>query len=169
VLEHKDHSERDDLTGEHKYGDAGQVVLLIVFLAVWIIDSFVAHYTDFPAQYVPLWMRLIAGGAILISSGYIARTGLNIVFDKSKTHTGVIREGLFNRVRHPVYLGSMLFYLGLTAITLSIATAIIWLAGLVFYNFISAYEEKLLLERFGNEYKSYMTEVPRWFPRLRIR
>ncbi len=165
TLERKAHGERNDLTGEHKYGDAGQVVLLVVFLIVWVVDSFLVHYTDFLAQYVPLYLRLTAGGVIVIISGYLAKSGLNIVFDKSREHTGVIREGIFNRVRHPVYLGSALFYVGLIAMTLSIASVVVCLAGMVFYNSIAAYEEKLLLERFGDEYRKYMSEIPRWIPR----
>ena len=32
--------ERDDLTGEHRLGDAGQAVLVCLFAAVWIADTF---------------------------------------------------------------------------------------------------------------------------------
>ncbi|MEW6411937.1 MAG: isoprenylcysteine carboxylmethyltransferase family protein [Candidatus Zixiibacteriota bacterium] len=164
MLERKAHHDRDDLAGEHEFGDAGQVLLLVVFLVVWIGDSFIRHYTDFLARWVPVYGRITAGALILILSGYIAKSGLSIVFDDTRVHTGVIREGIFGRVRHPVYLGSLLFYLGLTVITFSIASAVVLLLAIVFYSYIASYEERLLIEKFGDEYRKYRGEVPRWFP-----
>jgi len=36
----------EDLTGEHRLGDAGQLVLFIIFMAVWITDSFFFKYSS---------------------------------------------------------------------------------------------------------------------------
>jgi protein-S-isoprenylcysteine O-methyltransferase Ste14 len=38
---------------------------------------------------------------------------------------------------------------------------------IAFWYSISRYEERLLLERFGDDYASYMCDVPLWFPRIR--
>ena len=38
-------SHRDDLTGEHKWGDAGQIICALLFFGVWAIDSFYLRYT----------------------------------------------------------------------------------------------------------------------------
>jgi protein-S-isoprenylcysteine O-methyltransferase Ste14 len=35
----------------------------------------------------------------------------------------------------------------------------------IFYDFIAAYEEKLLEKKLGQDYREYKKEVPRWFPR----
>jgi hypothetical protein len=32
--------QRDDLTGEHPFGDAGQIIFALLFLGIWIADSF---------------------------------------------------------------------------------------------------------------------------------
>ncbi len=41
------HRQRADLLDDHPWGDAGQIVLLILFFAVWIGDSFFLRYTTF--------------------------------------------------------------------------------------------------------------------------
>jgi protein-S-isoprenylcysteine O-methyltransferase Ste14 len=44
---------------------------------------------------------------------------------------------------------------------------VVWIMAFLFLHFISRFEEKLLLDRFGEEYEQYMREVPMWIPRLR--
>jgi protein-S-isoprenylcysteine O-methyltransferase Ste14 len=105
----------------------------------------------------------------LALSGYLARTGLSIVFGGEKEKPGVIRKSVFNVVRHPVYLSEILLYLGLLILSISLTAAVVWIMAIGFLHYISRYEEKLLLGRFGKEYEQYMREVPMWFPRLRKR
>jgi protein-S-isoprenylcysteine O-methyltransferase Ste14 len=163
----KRHADRDDLAGEHKCGDLGQIVFLFLFLIVWAADSFFLHYTDFVAQHIPLWLRLVVGVIVIAVSLYFAKAGLKIVFGETREIPGVISDGVFGMVRHPIYLGSVLFYLGMIIFTLSLAAVGVWLAILVFYHYISLYEERLLLAKFGNDYAEYMKKVPMWLPRLK--
>ena len=160
---------RDDLTGEHTVGDAGQIVLACIFAATWIADTFFFKYTTFLNQYVPSGVRTPFGVLLLVLSGYMARTGLSIVFDEERENPGVIRKSVFNIVRHPIYLSEILLYLGLLMLSISIAAAVVWIIAIVFLHQISRYEEKLLITRFGEEYKQYMHEVPMWIPRFRKR
>jgi protein-S-isoprenylcysteine O-methyltransferase Ste14 len=167
-LKVKRHKDRDDLTGEHVWGDAGQVILLLIFLVVWILDSFIFQFSTVLSHYVPLYVRMPASLVIWYCAGYLARSGLRIIFGETREQPIVIRKGVFNRVRHPIYLGSLLFLFGFSVLTLSVFSLILWLGIFVFYHFISRYEEKLLLNKFGAEYEKYMSEVPMWIPRLRI-
>jgi protein-S-isoprenylcysteine O-methyltransferase Ste14 len=43
---------------------------------------------------------------------------------------------------------------------------VIWIIAIVFLHYISKYEEKLLVARFGDDYRQYMRDVPMYFPRL---
>ena len=79
----------------------------------------------------------------------------------------MIRDGAFGRVRHPIYLGSIVIYLGFVVSTMSVLTAVIWIVIISFYHFLARYEEKLLLEKFGQDYEQYMNEIPMWIPSLR--
>jgi protein-S-isoprenylcysteine O-methyltransferase Ste14 len=167
-IRYKRHGDRNDLAGEHTMGDTGQIILLLIFLVVWGVDSFIFKYSTFLSNYIPFYVRLPIILVILSVSAYFARSGLRVVFVEIREPPIVIRKGVFNVVRHPIYLGSLLFYLGLSVLTLSVFSVIIWLGIIAFYHFISRYEEKLLLDKFGIEYEKYMSEVPMWIPRLNL-
>jgi protein-S-isoprenylcysteine O-methyltransferase Ste14 len=157
---------RDDLTGEHKFGDAGQLIIAIIFLLVWILDSFVLKYTAFFNHYFPLAAQVPLGLITILGAFFLARAGMKTVFGEVKENPGVIREGVFKWVRHPIYLSEILFYLGLLFFRTSLAAAVIWIIAIVFLTSISRYEEKLLLARFGDDYRQYMNDVGMFFPKF---
>ena len=74
------HAHRADLTGEHAAGDAGQLILFFVFLAVWITDAFVFEYSTLLNDYIPLYVRIPLGSIVLVVAAYMAWTGMRIVF-----------------------------------------------------------------------------------------
>ena len=163
----KRHHHRDDLIGEHAAGDAGQMALAFMFTAIWILDTFFLKYTIFLNHYVPLIVKIPIGVVLLILSGYLARTGLSIVFGEKRDKPSVIRKSVFNIIRHPIYLSEILLYLGLLMLSISLAAAVVWIIAILFLHYISRYEERQLLARFGKEYEQYIQEVPMWIPRLR--
>ena len=156
---------RGNLAGEHRIGDIGQITLYCLFMALWISDM-VLNYSNFLNEYIPAVIRLPIGIIILIISGYVAGTGLWIIFGKKSQPQGVVRKGVFRFVRHPIYLSEMLLYLGLLFLNISLAAALVWIMAILFLHYISRYEEKLLLVRFGKEYEQYMRDVPMWIPRI---
>jgi protein-S-isoprenylcysteine O-methyltransferase Ste14 len=159
------HQHRDNLAGEHRLSDIGQITLYCLFMALWLSDMFLG-YSNFLNEYVPSLIRSPIGVLLLILAGYMAGTGLSIMFGKKAGPQGVIRKGVFRFVRHPIYLSEVILYLALLLLNISLAAALIWVIAIFFLHYISRYEEKLLLARFGDEYKQYMKEVPMWFPRL---
>ena len=163
----KAHRHREDLTGEHKTGDAGQAIFALLFMTVWITDTFVFEKTTFLNQIIPNVLRTSLGVIILVFSGWLVIRSMHLVFGEVPDEPRVIRKGPFKLVRHPIYLSEILLYFGLLLFSISLAAAVVWLGSIVFLHFISRYEEKLLLQRFGDEYKRYMQEVPMWFPRLK--
>jgi len=165
----REQQQRDDLTGEHTVGDAGQLILACLFIATWLADTIVFQHTTFLNQYVPSGIQLPAGIILLALAGYLAKAGLSIVFGEVREKPAVIRKGVFGIVRHPVYLSEILVYLGLLILSMSLAAAIVWVITIGFLYYISRYEERKLLARFGEDYAQYMREVPMWFPRPRKR
>jgi protein-S-isoprenylcysteine O-methyltransferase Ste14 len=85
-----------------------------------------------------------------------------------KKGKNLVRTGPYAIVRNPLYIGNITIAAGL-----SILSELIWMVPiLIFYLFILyhlvvLYEEKKLLRRWAEEYRAYLTEVPRWIPRLR--
>lgn len=162
------HTHREDLIGEHKYGDLGQLILLILFLVVWILDSFIFKYTTFPNGYASLLIRLPLALIVFYLGIYLAKAGHDIIFGEVREKPGVVDHGVFGKTRHPLYLAAILFYVGLLLLSFSIIAASVWLIIVVFYNFIALHEEKMLTEAFGDEYTTYMIKVPRWLPKLKL-
>jgi protein-S-isoprenylcysteine O-methyltransferase Ste14 len=158
---------RDDLTGEHPLGDAGQLILFFLFLAVWMTDSLFFKYSSFLNEYVPLAVRITLGVIMLVTSGYLAWDGMSRLFGEVRKKPELIRKGVFGIVRHPVYLSEILLYLGLIFFSISLAAVAVWIVGIAFMHYISRYEERLLLAQFGEEYEQYMKDVPMYFPRIR--
>jgi protein-S-isoprenylcysteine O-methyltransferase Ste14 len=169
-MQNNQHSPRahwDQLTGEHRLGDAGQLLLAVVFFIVWIGDTFFLRWTTFLNPYVPLWIRIPVAAGLMVLAGWMARTGLSIVFGQEREEQGVIRESVFGVVRHPIYLSELLLYLGFLILSLSLAAGGVWLVAIGFLHAISRHEERLLLARFGEAYERYKRDVPMWIPRLR--
>ncbi|MFC2084698.1 methyltransferase family protein [Bacteroidota bacterium] len=162
----KKHDGREDLTGEHSLGDLGQIILLIFFLIAWVIDSFVINYSTFLSQYIPLLVRIPLSVIILFCAGYIARSGLKLVFGEKRDEPSVIKGSVFSIVRHPIYLSAILLYLGLLILTFSIIATFLWGLIVLFYYYLSKYEERLLIQRFGKEYEDYIKAVPMLIPRM---
>jgi protein-S-isoprenylcysteine O-methyltransferase Ste14 len=158
---------RSDLVGEHPFGDAGQLMFACLFFVVWGLDTFVLKATTWLNPHIPLWVRIAFGLGLLVVSGYLAAKGLSIVFGETRDQPRVIRKSVFAVVRHPIYLSEIVLYLGFLVISLSLAAAVVWASAFLFLHFISRYEERLLLQRFGDDYARYMREVPMWIPRLR--
>jgi protein-S-isoprenylcysteine O-methyltransferase Ste14 len=163
------HGQRKDLAGEHALSDIGQLLLLFTFLTAWILDSFVFGYSTLLSDSAMLYVKVPFFVIILFCGVYLARAGLSIVFGEIRGEPAVIRKGVFGIVRHPIYLASILFYLGLLVISFSIIATGIWFLIIAFYYFNSKYEEKLLMDKFGRDYEEYKKEVPMLIPRLRKR
>ena len=162
----KCHEQRDDLTGEPPLGHTGQILFGLLFAGVWIADSFFLKYTTQLNDYIPVAFRIPIGILLLFLSVYCTWAGLKIVFNDVRETPSVIRNGIFGLVRHPIYLSEVLLYLGLFMISMSLAAALVLFGAGVFLYYICRYEERLLLERFGDDYRSYTLEVGMWVPRL---
>jgi protein-S-isoprenylcysteine O-methyltransferase Ste14 len=154
-------------TGEHPFGDKGQLVGLVIFLIVWGLDSFVFRLTTFPARYVPWRLRLALAALVFILAVLLALSGHRAVPHETEGEPRVITDGAFARVRHPLYMGSILAFLSLVLLTLSLAAFAVFVGLFAFYNVIAAYEERWMAGRFGRAYEDYRKAVPRWVPRFR--
>ncbi len=162
--EHHNYKARPDLTGEHKFGDAGQLIFLFLFIVVWCGDNLFLHKTTMFNDMIPLYIRAPFGIVLLIFSGYLAMKSINIVFGERRKTPSVIRKGVYGIMRHPMYVSEILLYLGLIIISISIAAIFVLILAIIFLYLISRYEEKLLLQRFGNDYQNYMNETSMWIP-----
>jgi protein-S-isoprenylcysteine O-methyltransferase Ste14 len=78
----------------------------------------------------------------------------------------LVTTGPYGVVRHPIYLGAFIF---LAALALLAANLLIILPTIALLTLLYAQlpeEERMLIERFGDEYRNYMKRTPRLIPGL---
>jgi protein-S-isoprenylcysteine O-methyltransferase Ste14 len=151
--------------GEHPLGDLGQLICAGLFLVVWAGDSFILCKSTFLSNDIPLSIRLVIFGLALFTAVYLFKSG-HVVVSHGSRPNHVVSAGAFKYVRHPLYLASILTYLGLTISTMSLFSLVLLVGIFIFHNYIANYEEKLLGGRFGEEYRSYKKKTGKWVPRM---
>jgi protein-S-isoprenylcysteine O-methyltransferase Ste14 len=165
-----DYSKMAKPNGEHPFGDLGQLILLGLFLVIWVGDSFVLHLSTFLSSYVPLPLRLLVTALALIAAFLLVKSGHVVTShgNHGQLPTSLVMTGAFRYVRHPLYLGCLLVYLGLAVATASLlALALLVVAIFPFYNFIATYEESLLEDLFGESYRTYRQTTGKWLPKMK--
>jgi len=163
---YKDHENRPDLAGEHPFGDTLQLIMLIIFSIVITADFFIFQTYDYFGGNIPLIIRFPIGLVLIAFGGWLALRGIQIVFRDLRPEPTMITEGMFSKVRHPIYLGAMLVYLGVLCLTLSFLGAAVFLFVMLVYQWLAKHEEKLMLGIFGDKYRDYIRRVPMWVPKV---
>tara|TARA_Y100000310_G_scaffold78602_1_gene75258 strand:+ start:1279 stop:1794 length:516 start_codon:yes stop_codon:yes gene_type:complete len=100
-------------------------------------------------------------GIILVYLSYV-----NIKQDFLKA-TKVTSTGIYSKVRHPMYLGIILLFIGISLITSSILVSIYSLVGIILIIWQAFYEEKYLEKRFGKDFLNYKKQVPMLLPKIK--
>jgi len=91
----------------------------------------------------------------------IARIKLGASFQVSAEANKLVTTGIYKKVRHPIYLFGSLFLLGIILITQTFPLMIILVILIVFQIKRIKNEEKVLTEKFGDEYLEYKQQT--WF------
>ena len=81
--------------------------------------------------------------------------------------TNLVVTGFYSRVRNPIYVALLIILLG-EALLFGDERVAAW--GVLFWLFTFVWvvivEEPVLREQFGEEYRTYCKNVPRWVPRV---
>ncbi|MGD0225842.1 MAG: methyltransferase [Terriglobia bacterium] len=79
---------------------------------------------------------------------------------------GVIRTGIYGRVRHPRYLLYMLMILSMAFLTGALTIFLLAFLTILLYQVVAPLEERELLDQYGSHYADYRRSVPRFVPHL---
>ncbi|MDR8393297.1 isoprenylcysteine carboxylmethyltransferase family protein [Aliifodinibius sp. S!AR15-10] len=108
---------------------------LILFLSTWMID----HFNLFGLKQVWNYWR-----------------------GNTQNPPGFMKPGFYKFVRHPLMAGFLIAFWATPHMT---AGHLLFSAGMTIYILVGVYfEEKAMVRRFGEDYKEYREEVPRFFP-----
>jgi protein-S-isoprenylcysteine O-methyltransferase Ste14 len=116
----------------------------------WMVDLVADSLTAIGLG-IMLWARVTLGGNW---SG-------NVVL---KEDHELVERGPYQYVRHPIYSGLLLMYLGLAIYSAYVGTLIALIAVVVGLWFKSRQEERLLTKHFPQAYASYKARVPALIP-----
>jgi protein-S-isoprenylcysteine O-methyltransferase Ste14 len=85
---------------------------------------------------------------------------------KTGKETTLVTNGIYARVRHPLYSATLLFLLGFCLFMPTIENLITTVVIGVYIPIGIWLEEKKLVEVFGTQYQEYAAKVPAIFPKL---
>jgi protein-S-isoprenylcysteine O-methyltransferase Ste14 len=147
---------------EAPHADAAQGLFALMFLMVWAVDSFWFHWTTHLSRQVPGVVRVTLFLVLALVGGYLSWRAHEQIFGVARDEPELVDYGVFRLSRHPMYLGIMMIYLGLSLSSVSLAALAVLAAVFLFYDYLASYEEARLVECFGNRYLDYMDKVRRW-------
>jgi protein-S-isoprenylcysteine O-methyltransferase Ste14 len=117
---------------------------------------------------------LVIGFLVALSGELMRLWGVSWAGSETRTTGGVggsflVISGPFGHVRNPLYVGNILMYLGLGIMSWALFPYLQIVAIIFFivqYHFIVKEEESYLIKTFGDDYKKYVENVPRFGWRL---
>ena len=152
------------------------IALRVVLAPLWL--AALAAYIVYPewmaglALPLPEWLRwtgaalaLAAVGCMMWSQATLGREYSRLL--RLREDQRLVESGPYRWIRHPIYLGGSLFFLG---VLLESSNALVALAMVFSIALLAARipkEEAMMLERFGDAYREYMGRTGRVLPRLR--
>ena len=154
--------------GERRGQMATMILRNALGIPLWIFGYILAWRALAPFLFTPVgalrtlgWL-LVAVGAVPVIWGHL-RLGLRTHMP-SVRYT-LVRTGLYARLRHPIYAGGILIFGGLALLRPTAPVLIASALGIGWAVLQARLEELDLVQRLP-DYREYMRQVPRFFPRL---
>lgn len=121
-----------------------QILLFIAVLWDWKSLRF-----NSPALFIGIGAMMVISGAFIVL-GSLLQLNTNLsVFPTPKVNSSLIDTGLYKWVRHPIYSGILIGFLGYALFTHSGYRIIITILLLILFYFKSSYEEQKLSQKFS--------------------
>lgn len=129
-------------------------------------------FPDQPLYAIPEpWVYLsvlVQGAAFFALAAGVMQTGLlEFAGLRPETPPRLVTDGLYAYVRHPLYLAGLVFLWAWPDMTVN--RLALWVVFSLYVVIGAVFEERKLLEDFGDEYAVYKTRAPMLLPKLKIR
>lgn len=141
---------------------------LVLFFLLMIQASFLPPASLFyPIPIVVHLGYLVATLGVIILLRSIREISLKKFLFESETQTNhLIIKGIYSRIRHPLYLGLVLIFGGYFMVSGTWGAGVHLACLILYLPFGIHFEEKNLLELFGEKYQEYQKQVPALFPKI---
>ncbi len=154
--------------GNKLFRHRGQIPLFIFITAIPVI-----FLTDSKIFYDPVYLVITLVSIVVAVLGFVIRAytigttpkGTSGRNTKEQVAESLNTKGIYSIVRHPLYLGNYLMWLGLLMFTFNgyyiiIISLFFWL----YYERIMFAEERFLERKYGEEYLNWSNGVPAFIP-----
>jgi protein-S-isoprenylcysteine O-methyltransferase Ste14 len=154
-----------------------RALMLIVFAGclllpvVYVFTPWLAFADYHLPEFAPWCGTAVLAAALWLFWRSHADLGQNwsVTLELRKGHQ-LVKHGVYRLIRHPMYASILLFGLGQGLLLENWLAG--WSAGLTFglmYLLRASREERMMCEFFGQEYRDYIRQTGRLFPRLGAR
>ncbi len=109
-------------------------------------------------------VEMIVGYAFVFMGLSLIVRGWKQIYEARKGES-LVTDGLYGYMRHPQYTGIYLAIFGQIVHWPTIPTIALFPFIVLAYHHLARKEEKVMIEKFGDEYRTYMKNVPMFFPR----
>ena len=145
------------------------VVIVVPFFQIVVFSPLGLRFNrPFPFAQILLGMILFICGLILFFLAVRLFSGIGkgtlAPWDPTRR---LVTQGIYGHLRNPMITGVFAILLGEAAL-LGSRPVLVWFGVFVLINLIymPLFEEPGLAKRFGEDYRLYEANVPRWLPRL---
>jgi len=171
----KNHSQPEDVTlKQRQEGIASKVSEVLGLIGFISVIGFVINpnWLAFASLSFPVWLRWV--GIALALAGFALLQWAQVTLGKSWSDTPrmmkeqtLITSGPYQFIRHPIYTAFVLILGSALLISANWLIGLAWL-GMTVLEVASrvGFEESLMLEYFGDQYREYMKKTGRLLPRL---
>ena len=138
------------------------VAVLFAVMIFYFSDSFA--YVDLPFKiYISLFFVLLGFFTTFSSARNFKKKETTVNPIKPEEASKLVTDGFFKITRNPMYLGMLLFLLGLSiynGLIVGLVILPLFVGYITFFQIIP--EESAMIKIFGEDYKAYMKKVRRW-------
>jgi protein-S-isoprenylcysteine O-methyltransferase Ste14 len=125
------------------------------------VPAFALHGAYAPLRWV---FALLAVGCLVLTIDCWRRMGRNWRMDISDRNTALVTEGLFARIRHPIYAFSIAMMVATAVVLPSVPMLAVAVVHIVLMNIKARSEEAHLARLHGEAYARYVQRTGRFFP-----
>ncbi|MFY0594138.1 methyltransferase family protein [Roseivirga sp.] len=93
-------------------------------------------------------------------------TGVFLGIKKEGDNPELKMEGLQSRIRHPLYTGTLMIFIGYFVYNPLLSSAVTLISLFIYLPIGIRLEEQKLIKKFGEQYLSYKRNVPSLFPKI---
>ena len=137
----------------------------VAIIAIMFIDMLLGITTPL-LGFIPWYVSLgICIFILIFAAGFMYQSHKALFDESDEGPDHVITDGIFDQVRHPMYVGILLIHLAFIILSQSLIALGAWFVVIFIYNRLANYEEDVLEEMFGEDYKEYKKQTSKWVPR----